>query len=384
MAVPPYPVFIEPVFRLLASHNSPVPVGEACEHAATVLGITDDDRLLQVKSGGPVYKNRVSWALNWLKRAGLAEAPTLGQWQLTAEGRKLALAKPILTPEVLSRFDPIVTRRKTGSPAGGGSARAAAVGSSSPRDARKAYRLPARPLASGGQADVFVAERKADRATVIFKRTRSKLGPNRMRREIEVQSTLDHPNIMPILDWDRQQYTWYVMPIGIRVMSEIQRPLEQSLLRRIVEALLAALETAHSRGHPHRDIKPQNVIELVDEQGNSRWVLADWGLTRRAPGNTTAEWTKTGQLLGTEGFAPPEAYRDAHNVGVLGDIYALGQLIAWASGVDPVPNQTAVVPGAWGNAVEEMTRQDPVRRPQCVADVRHLMVRSSSGVSAGG
>lgn len=160
-------------------------------------------------------------------------------------------------------------------------------------------------------------------------------------------------------------------------MSDLLRPIDTAPLLEIVDSVVAALEVSHSAGHPHRDVKPPNVIELENESGETRWVLADWGLTRRAPGATTARRTNTGQFLGTEGFAPPEAYRDAHNVGVPGDVYALGQLIAWAHGVDPVPNISAIVPGPWQQIVEVMTQQDASKRPQSMAEVRLLLRRFS-------
>jgi serine/threonine-protein kinase len=194
-----------------------------------------------------------------------------------------------------------------------------------------------------------------------------------MRREIEVQSALQHPHVMPILDWDTDGFSWYVMPKGKRTMSDLTRPIETTLLLQIVDSVLAALDVSHSAGHPHRDVKPPNVIELEDELDQARWVLADWGLTRRAPGATTARPTKTGEFLGSEGFAPPEAYRNAHNVGIPGDIYALGQLIAWATGVEPIPNVSPTVVGPWQHVVELMTQQEPSRRLQSIAEVRELL-----------
>jgi len=194
-----------------------------------------------------------------------------------------------------------------------------------------------------------------------------------MKREIEVQSKLVHPNIMPIVDWDIRDYRWYVMPLGSSVMADLVRPLSFTNLREIIDSVTAALEFAHAGGNPHRDVKPANVIKLVDETNGSRWVLSDWGLTRRAPGTTTSRLTKTGQLLGTEGFAPPEAYKDAHNVGALGDIYSLGQLVAWAAGHEPIPNISATAMEPWRSFVERLTQQSPLDRPQTMAEVRLLL-----------
>jgi hypothetical protein len=358
MAVPPYKLFIQPILRYLAQHDSTVAAGDVCEAAARELRLTDDARAATLSSGGLVYRNRAAWAFNWLKRAGLAEAPSPGVWGLTESGKRLA-AVPMATPELLSRFSAKVEAR---------------------RGTRKAYRLPPRPLAVGGQAEVYEAIRRSDNKVLILKRARNRFAP-RMRREIEVQSSLRHPNIMPILDWDRAHYSWYVMPRGNRTMYELVRPIEQTLLLRILDSVAEALNAAHAAGHPHRDVKPQNVIELADGAGEARWVLADWGLTRRAVGMTTTELTETGQLLGSAGFAPPEAYRDAHNVGVPGDVYALGQLIAWATGVDPVPNVSPTVSEPWQQIVERMTRQDASQRPQSMAEVRQLLTAIHDGNS---
>lgn len=371
MTVPSYKAFIQPILLYLAQQDSPVAVADACEAAARELGLTAEARGAQLASGGPVYRNRAAWAINWLKRAGLVEAAGLGAWRLTLAGKECA-ATPIASHELLSRFASRVEVRQSGT-----KVRSRVAGNVGPalstRGTRKAYRLPPRPLAVGGQAEVYRAIRKSDNAVLVLKRSRNKFGPNRMRREIEIQSALQHPNIMPILDWDQLHHSWYVMPLGKRTMAELERPIENTLLHRIVGAVLAALEFAHAAGHPHRDVKPQNVIELDDGSEGARWVLADWGLTRRAPGNTTAEWTETGQLLGSAGFAPPEAYVDAHKVGAPGDVYALGQLIAWALGVDPVPNMSPAVDGPWRSAVELMTVQDARRRAQTVAEVRSLL-----------
>jgi hypothetical protein len=373
MEVPRYTLFIQPILRHLAQHDSPVTAADAYEAAARKLGLTDDARVTQVASGVPRYRNRASWGLNWLKRAGLAESPSPGTWQLTPEGRELAMIDAMPLPELLSRFSSKVEKRSGGkTPSMSRPVRAASEAPVPARGNRKAYRLSPRPLVVGGQAEVYEAVRKADSTTLILKRALGGFIP-RMRREIEVQNSLQHRHVMPILDWDAVGFSWYVMPKGKRTMSELARPIDTAQLLEILEGVLGALDVSHSFGHPHRDVKPPNVIELEDESGQSRWVLADWGLTRRAPGMTTAKHTKTGEFLGSEGFAPPEAYRDAHNVGIPGDIYAVGQLIAWATGVDPIPNVSPTVAGPWQWIVELTTAQDPSQRLQSIAEVRALI-----------
>lgn len=371
MAVPRYTWFIQPILRYLAQHESAVATAEVYEAAANELGLSENDRAAQMADGVPVYRNRASWGLNWLKRAGLAESPAPTSWRLTPSGRQIAAADAMPLDKLLLRFaDRVEARRSAASKTEPKrSLRVTASPTPGARGNRKAYRLPARPLARGGQADVYEAVRKSDNRLLVLKRARG--GPDpRMRREIQVQSSLQHPNVMPILDWDTERFSWYVMPKGTRTMSELPRPIDTVQLLEILDSVLAALEASHSAGNPHRDVKPPNVVEVQDEGGETRWVLADWGLTRRAPGATTARHTKPEEFLGSEGFAPPEAYRNAHDVGIPGDIYALGQLIAWATGVDPVPNVSPTVQGPWQRVVELATQQEPARRLQSIAEVR--------------
>lgn len=371
VTMPSYHAFVEPILRHLARHDTPVAVGQVRKAVIDAIGLTGDDRTLRLASGKLAYEDRASWAFNWLKRAGLAVAPTPGHWQLTVEGRRVAAAHSHSLPStVRAKLDAAV---KTRSNTGARPPAILAVASTTIGD-RKAYRLASKPLANGGQADVFEATRKVDQVKVAMKRVRGRISGKRMRREIDVQRSMDHPNIMPILDWDTNEFLWYVMPRARRVMSDLLVPLELPLLCEIVTSVMAGLEAAHAAGHPHRDIKPQNILELADIQGVPRWVVADWGLTRRALGQTTAKLTRTGQFLGTDGFAPPEAYIDAHNVGAPGDIYSVGQLIAWATGVNPIPNVSPDVDAPWTRLVEWLTQQRPEMRPQTIAEFRPQFV----------
>jgi serine/threonine protein kinase len=163
-------------------------------------------------------------------------------------------------------------------------------------------------------------------------------------------------------------------------MSELPRPLALDLICQIAKSVATALDVANAAGHPHRDVKPANIIELVGDDGKPRWVLADWGLTRRALGQTTAKVTNTGQFLGSEGFAPPESYLDPHHVGLPGDIYSLGQVIAWAAGVEPVPNISPTVGPPWVDLVAKLTHQQVGARPQTIADVQRLLAEVCGSV----
>jgi serine/threonine-protein kinase len=204
-----------------------------------------------------------------------------------------------------------------------------------------------------------------------------------MRREIEIQSSLKHPNVMPILDFDSDG-RWYVMPRALRVLSEIGTPVPDEELRTIVEQCVAALGAAHAQGILHRDIKPANILEIADASVEFRWVLGDWGLVRRPLGETTSPHTQRGRLLGTEGFAPPESYTNAHEMTPASDIYSLGRVVAWATtGQVPAPNIELLPEGAWRRFVRLLTRHSPERRPQSIDKVFSLLESVGEQESSG-
>lgn len=370
MSIPSYKNFIEPILRFLAGKDTQVHVQDLREAAASCLNLTEEDRVACLQSGKKVYEDRTAWALNTLKHSHLVDSPIRGMWCLTSQGREFAQDHEQLTDSDLNGLVAI------------------ARGKQPPRELlrhqqyaeftgdRRAYRLTSRPIGIGGQCEVYEATRKSDGRIFVLKRILdrgSSSAAERMKREINILAAIDCDGVMPIVDWDSDKFTWYVMPKGRRSMADLPRPLLKEVLAQILRAVITALAAAHEKGQPHRDIKPGNVIELIDKSGQACWVLGDWGLTRRPLGETTTPLTKTEHVLGTDGFAPPEAYRQAHLVDAVGDIYSLGQLIAWATGADPIPNIPAVAAEPWTSIVERLNQPAIENRVQTIDEVRDLL-----------
>jgi len=175
-------------------------------------------------------------------------------------------------------------------------------------DFHKSYRLSPRPIAVGGQAEVFRAEHKLTGEVVALKRRTGggTAGSDRMRREVQVQSAIQHRNVMPIIDFDADAFAWFAMPLAEGALDSLACPVDVDQLKAVLRDAAAGLLAAHTLGFVHRDIKPSNILKLIDADGE-RWVVADWGIVRRPEGQTTANDTLRGAVLGTEGFAPPEA-----------------------------------------------------------------------------
>ena len=95
MSVPSFSSFLEPLLRYLIDQQEAVRNRDAYEAMAAEFGLTEEQRVEMIPSGSiPVYKNRIGWALDRLKRAGLANNPRRGYWQVTDKGREFVEEHP--------------------------------------------------------------------------------------------------------------------------------------------------------------------------------------------------------------------------------------------------------------------------------------------------
>lgn len=156
----------------------------------------------------------------------------------------------------------------------------------------------------------------------------------RFQREIEALSAARGPHTMPVLDHD-DTFSWYAMPRAQRTLSDHPLPASLPGAIAVVGAIAEALRPIHARGQVHRDLKPANILWL-DDGSAARWVVADFGIVRNPRGETTAPLTRTGGLLGSEGWAAPELYRDPHAATAAADVYGAGAILSWmATGEHP-------------------------------------------------
>ena len=83
--------FFWPIIKALRDLGGSAKPRGVVDSVVKTLGISDDERAEQTKSGAPRISNQVHWARNYLVWAGLIDGSHRGRWELTAEGNSLPL-----------------------------------------------------------------------------------------------------------------------------------------------------------------------------------------------------------------------------------------------------------------------------------------------------
>jgi eukaryotic-like serine/threonine-protein kinase len=234
--------------------------------------------------------------------------------------RRGAHARPLPTP-VRPVFDPAAPTPARGTPPGMGN-----PGARRDKDGVEhfgEYRLMG-PLGRGGMASVYKAERRGEICAIKRPLPAFLEEPEfleRFLREAEIGRTLNHPNIVRILERGEVEgvpfFTMELVP-GETLQARLQRDgaMDAGLAARTIVQVAEALDYAHLKGVVHRDLKPSNVMVLPD--GTAK--VMDYGIARarRFEGLTV-----TGSFLGSPEYVAPEAIEGRHT-DARSDLYSLG------------------------------------------------------------
>ncbi|HQC72207.1 MAG TPA: restriction endonuclease [Candidatus Competibacteraceae bacterium] len=95
MAIPSYDSCIYPLLQTLAAYPDGARVSELQDRTADRLGLSAEERAEILPSGAQmVFRNRIGWAHDRLKRQQLSESPRRGWWRITPTGRLFLAAHP--------------------------------------------------------------------------------------------------------------------------------------------------------------------------------------------------------------------------------------------------------------------------------------------------
>lgn len=95
MAIPSYDSCIYPLLQTLAAYPDGAKASELQDRTADRLGLSAEERAEILPSGAQmVFRNRIGWAHDRLKRQQLSESPRRGWWRITPTGRLFLAAHP--------------------------------------------------------------------------------------------------------------------------------------------------------------------------------------------------------------------------------------------------------------------------------------------------
>lgn len=187
-----------------------------------------------------------------------------------------------------------------------------------------------RVLGRGGMATVYKAVQLSLNRPVAVKLLAPRFASShvfveRFDREAGALATLNHPNIVNIIDKgveDGKHYYFVMEYVEGITLDQLMHAVDltERHYTHIIGEISKALTYVHGRGIIHRDIKPSNI--LVDKPGNVK--VSDFGIAHIAEGDAPAERFGKNATVGTTNYMAPEQAQNPGAVDMRADVYSLG------------------------------------------------------------
>src|SRR5271156_2864586 len=228
-------------------------------------------------------------------------------------------------------------------------------------------------LGQGGMGAVYKArDRELDRL-IALKVIRPELATDpailaRFKQELILSRNITHKNVVRIYDLGEAEgirfiTMEYVDGEDLRTLLRRSRKFSPQEAISVVEQVCRALDSAHSEGVIHRDLKPQNIMR--DKHG--RIVVMDFGLARSLG---ESGMTQTGAIVGTMEYMSPEQAMGGA-LDQRSDIFSVGLIFfELLTGKAPYHADTAIA------SLMKRTREDA----KSASDVDATVPRSLSAI----
>jgi hypothetical protein len=188
-------------------------------------------------------------------------------------------------------------------------------------------------LGHGGMGEVYLAEHLSLGRKEAIKILKASLATDpqfvsRFRREARAVNRLRHPNIISVYDFGRLDDNRFYLSMeyadGESVYTRVRREryFEPARALRVLGQLAYAVHHAHSRGVVHRDLKPDNLI-LVGE--DELLKVLDFGVAKIVASDHTESLalSNANMVWGSPRYMSPERVRGVGD-DPRSDLYAIG------------------------------------------------------------
>lgn len=229
-------------------------------------------------------------------------------------------------------------------------------------------------IGEGGMGTVYLAEQEHPvRRRVALKVI--KLGMDtkevvaRFEAERQALALMDHPNIAKVFDagTTEQGRPYFVMEYvpGMRLTEYCDRHrLSNKERLGLFSQVCSAINHAHQKAVIHRDVKPSNVLVMIQDDKPVPKVI-DFGVAKATSHKLTERtvFTEQGRLIGTpEYMSPEQAEMTGLDVDIRTDVYSLGVLLyELLTGTLPFDPKTLRALGY--EAIQRTIREQEPQRP---------------------
>jgi serine/threonine protein kinase len=191
------------------------------------------------------------------------------------------------------------------------------------------YRIDAL-LGHGNLASVYRATDRTSSSTVALRVLDRSISSSvsfvdRFRQMVAAVSALQHPNLLPILDYGFQDgLAFLARPLitGGTLRARLGTPLAYAEADRLLRPIAAVLDYAHRQGLMHGDLKPGNILLPRPDLP----LLADLGSVPVAAQANSLIAAAKGAQFGTPEYLAPEQVQ-GRQADARADLYALGVIL---------------------------------------------------------
>lgn len=233
---------------------------------------------------------------------------------------------------------------------------------------------PITKIGEGGFGEVWTCKADGKGALLAMKSVLPTLdedGKERFAREVRILGSLDHPNIVRVLD-TRLNFDplFYIMPLYQRSLSVELANLggDKDRINAVMTRILDAVEYAHKQGVLHRDLNLRNVLMNSDDD----LVISDFGLGRLVDSESSRK-TMSGYGMGTVFYMPPEQVDNAKYADQRADVYSLGRMVyeLFTGPLNSLHQDVSGLPPVIAHIVTRCTQHNPDHRFQTVTELKN-------------
>ena len=188
-------------------------------------------------------------------------------------------------------------------------------------------------IGRGSMSNVYLAEQLGVARKVAVKLLaeefcRDEACIKRFQQEAKIVSSLDHPNLIRIFDFDHTDggglyiVTEYLRGQTLKAIID-RGAIEIPKAVRFAAQIADGLDAVHRAGIVHRDLNAKNVMVIDNE---SKITITDFGFARLREAESVARLTQVGTVLGSPEYMAPEQI-EGKETDERTDIYSLGILL---------------------------------------------------------